>query len=526
MAFLGGLMYAIVVLLGYSIIKRIIIARRSPLRLVPGPWHTLYTPTVSQTHRFLGTKTYYIASLHAKYGPTVRIEPNQVSSSDPANWESMHRMGSGFRKAAFHERFRVGKEHILFSIVDVRKHAARRRLFARSLTKENVRRNWEGAVKRRVELAVSLIKKEMTDSKDGECDMLKWWRLMAADVIGVLSFGEGEFDMLTSNSGSGATEVGSDGKQDGDIGEEEYFEALQNAGPWIILRDTFPGWLLAAMAKLGWPKKVGEIMQANEVVTAKGAVAVRNSKKKGVENKGGMETLFRNILAEAEKEQEKEGGERDGVKELTDDAINSEAAGFLLAGSDTTSISITYALWAILKREDLRRKLEDEVEQQLGDNFTDKDVEENCPLLNRTIEESMRLYNPAGGPLIRRTPAEGVSWNGYFIPGATEVYVMPYTLARNEEVFPDPDRFDETRFLDPTDAQRRLAKPFGIGSRSCIGIPVAQMELRFAVALFLRECKGARLGKTMTDEMMQQRTKFFTYPKGGRCDIRLRDGEE
>lgn len=82
-------------------------------------------------------------------------------------------------------------------------------------------------------------------------------------------------------------------------------------------------------------------------------------------------------------------------------------------------------------------------------------------------------------------------------------------------------RFDETRFLNPTDAQRRLAKPFSIGSRSCIGVPVANMELRYALVLFLRECKGARLGRNTTDEEMEQRSKFFVYPKGGRCDVRL-----
>ncbi|KAM7185781.1 Cytochrome P450 [Naviculisporaceae sp. PSN 640] len=517
MVFSSAFLSAFLAIIGYSIIKRIIQAQTSPLRRIPGPGHTLYTPLVSQYHRFAGTKTYWVASLHDKYGPIVRVEPHQVSSSDPANWESMHRMGSGFRKAAFHEQFRVGPEHMLFSMVDVKKHAARRRLFARALTKDAVRRNWEGVVKKRVERAVGLLKKEMLEK--GESDMLKWWRLMASDIIGALSFGEGEFDML--ESGSQVGEGGGRDEANSDNGEKEYFQALQNAGPGIILRVTVPGWLLQTMVKFGWPKKVAEIMRANAVITAKGAVAVRNSKKRTGEDKS--DNLFRNMLDAAEKEFAENGGSQEGVKDLTDDAIISEAAGFLLAGSDTTSMSITYALWAILKREDLRKRLEREVEDQLAEDFTDQDVEEKCPLLNSVIDESMRLYNPAAGTLIRRTPPEGVTWNGYFIPGGDEVYVMPWTLARNAQVFPMPERFDETRFLNPTDAQRRLAKPFGIGSRSCIGVPVAQMELRFAVSLFLRECKGARLGKNMTDEMMEQRTKFFTYPKGGRCDIRLGD---
>jgi len=50
------------------------------------------------------------------------------------------------------------------------------------------------------------------------------------------------------------------------------------------------------------------------------------------------------------------------------------------------------------------------------------------------------------------------------------------------------------------------------------------MEMRLATALFFRKCKGAVLGQEMTDDMMEQLMKFFTYPKGNRCDITLYEG--
>ena len=64
-----------------------------------------------------------------------------------------------------------------------------------------------------------------------------------------------------------------------------------------------------------------------------------------------------------------------------------------------------------------------------------------------------------------------------------------------------------------------MAQPFGIGSRSCIGIPLAKMELRLATALFFRELRGARISKDMTDDMMEPIMKFFTFPRGNRCNI-------
>ena len=81
--------------------------------------------------------------------------------------------------------------------------------------------------------------------------------------------------------------------------------------------------------------------------------------------------------------------------------------------------------------------------------------------------------------------------------------------------------FDETRFENPTEKQRRLAQPFGIGSRSCIGLHLAKMEMRLAMAVFFRECRGARIGNSMTDKMMDQMLQFFIYPRGGKCDITL-----
>lgn len=48
---------------------------------------------------------------------------------------------------------------------------------------------------------------------------------------------------------------------------------------------------------------------------------------------------------------------------------------------------------------------------------------------------------------------------------------------------------------------------------------LARMEIRLALALFFRECRGARLHHSMTDEMMTQVGEFFIVPKAGRCDI-------
>lgn len=68
---------------------------------------------------------------------------------------------------------------------------------------------------------------------------------------------------------------------------------------------------------------------------------------------------------------------------------------------------------------------------------------------------------------------------------------------------------------------KRAFTPFGTGSRSCIGVNLAWMELRLAAALFFRECRGAMMADATTERDMGQKMQFILMPVGGRCEIKL-----
>lgn len=356
-----------------------------------------------------GTKTTWVHAQFQKYGPVVRLEPAQVGFAEFEFYEEANRMGAGFRKTPFHEKLRIGPDHFLFSMTDVRQHGARRKLFARSLTLDALRKNWESRIREKVDLCVDQIKKE---AESGLADVCKWWRLMAGDVIALISFGQ-SFEMIES---AGKT-------------ENEYFQALENAGINIVLRDLVP--FLRFWAAILPFKKLKEIVNADKVITEKGTIAVRNFRNAELDKAN----IFTNVLVEAEKER---SGEKD-TSILTDGAIRSEAAGFLLAGADTTGLALTYVVWAVLKRPELQRRLEEEV-AGLDPDFTDKDVEK-LSLLNNVIDETLRLYSPSAGTILRVPPKGGLQWKDYYIPEGTVVVYQQWTRIRDEEVFPDPERW-------------------------------------------------------------------------------------
>ena len=96
-----------------------------------------------------------------------------------------------------------------------------------------------------------------------------------------------------------------------------------------------------------------------------------------------------------------------------------------------------------------------------------------------------------------------------------------YTTHRDPTIFPNPELFDPSRWIPKekiTEAMNEAFMPFSKGTRACLGINLAYMELKVTVATLIKSFT-VRVGDDMKGDDMDMRDHFLIFPKGGKCDL-------
>jgi len=183
------------------------------------------------------------------------------------------------------------------------------------------------------------------------------------------------------------------------------------------------------------------------------------------------------------------------------DDLKDEAYNMVAAASETVGGALTTATYQVVSNKDIYRKLTAELKEAFPDPSIKLDflTLEKLPYLTGVIKEGLRISYGVICRLPRVTPEPGAEFNGYLVPAGTIVGLSAWMMHRNEDVFPNPDKFDPSRWLDPVTV-RVLDKhlvPFGKGQRQCIGIPLAYCELYVTLGTIFRHfenMKADRLG--------------------------------
>ncbi|KAI1758847.1 putative cytochrome P450 [Hypoxylon sp. FL1150] len=459
----------------------------SPLAKVPGPWYTKWTDKIYKYNALKGRGPRWVQALHEKYGTIVRISPNHVSVAEPSATLQIYSIKNEFRKSPWYKDLLPGIDNV-FSTIDVDFHRRHRRLLASEISESGLVQH-RPTVDAKVHMAIERMAEEMEER--GAADVYRWVLYMATDIIGELSFGS-SFRMLETKE------------------ENQYIRDLKLIGFSGAIRATFP-FLMKVNNYVPLPVlSLG--MQIRDRVREYADESLKRHYRQ-VEEEG--DAAKPTLLSKLYRASDNAADTMDFV------AVRESAMSYIVAGSDTTTNTLTYLIWTVCRKPEIKAKLLEEL-KTLPRDFGDQDVR-NLTYLDLVIQETLRLYAAAPSGLPRLVPPGGATLCGRFILGGYTVSAQAYSMHRNPAVYADPLKFDPERWAKPTKAMKDAFVPFGGGSRVCLGLHLAKMELRLATALFFTRFPNAKPSQKegFCDEDMEADMYFLMSPKKKRCLIDL-----
>ena len=371
---------------------------------MPGPWYAKFTALGLKAHDVAGNRWYYVQALHKKYGPIVRISPEEVAISDPQMVSKVHALGTDFRK-----RQQPGTPFNIFSISDPKAHRTRQRFYAKAFSDEVLKSTTEPAVRSLVQTAVAGIKQDSMQAKNHIADVYKWCMLFGSDVAYQVIYGN------SNTHGLMATQQSTDQVIMGAY--------LQRMNAWANF--CFPLFMLGRCLALISPT-LHDIFRVEKKYSDFWEEGQRQ-----------REIAPKTVFVKNAKYTKQDGvfSVSDDVK-LSDIDIAHDITTFLGAGGEPVGATLVFLIWQVLQLPDLQRDLEDEV-AGLVEPLTDASTSQ-LPILNAVIYEALRLYGGGVTQMPRYAPIP-TELGGYTIPPGVAVTTHTGALHRNPAAWQEPE---------------------------------------------------------------------------------------
>lgn len=171
-------------------------------------------------------------------------------------------------------------------------------------------------------------------------------------------------------------------------------------------------------------------------------------------------------------------------RRMTDAELADNLVTFIVAGSDTTALALTWAVYAMTRAPGIARRLRDEADAAFAASSCATKILARLPYARQVLDETLRLFPPA--PLLIRTARGADAICGTSIRRGDVILAPIWTLHRSPLAWHDPDIFDPERFAGPPACDRFAYLPFGAGPRICIGPAFAMMEAQLTLAALVR----------------------------------------
>ena len=168
--------------------------------------------------------------------------------------------------------------------------------------------------------------------------------------------------------------------------------------------------------------------------------------------------------------------------QMTDDELHDEMLTLLIAGHETTATTLAWAVHHLLEHPAWLARVRAEIDEVVGAGPLEPEHVERLVLVDAAIKETLRLTPIL--PMVARRLTRAARIGDYDLPEGAYAIACIYLVHRDPELWPEPARFDPSRFVgrkvDPTHYF-----PFGGGTRRCLGMAFANYEMKIVLATIL-----------------------------------------
>lgn len=427
------------------------------LAAVPGPIACRLSSLWTYAHSYIGDECTLITDFHHKYGPVIRVAPNEICIADGSCLAPIYSDKGGFGKAECYKNFNIDGFASLFSELRKDVRAPKAKSVLPLFSTSNLRQG-EDVLKECVDRLVRRMRldKEKAIKTGQAVNILNLGRSLALDAVTAYLLGKsyGGLDEHASE-GKAATDMSTNAKHT--MSASEFVDAFVGVGRFFYL----PNWIfvlaeLGAEKFFGTPETVSSMTKVDDFV--KSVVYATDPD---------LSTSYPARMLKAG---------------LTREEVVAQCKDLMFAGTDSSGMNFSTLVWHLSRNPSVYATLKSEITS--ADPVVDPST---LPYLRACIREALRLSMANPTRLPRVVPSEGWTYHcpsdgiTYRFPAGTLVSAQIHTLHFNAQVFPNPHTFNPSRWIDSDEKQLELMNrdfiPFGLGSRQCIARNLAMTEL-------------------------------------------------
>ncbi|KAG4430968.1 hypothetical protein IFR05_013555 [Cadophora sp. M221] len=456
----------------------------APLRSIPGPFWARFTRWWKFIEIYHGGFEKTNIELHSKYGPVVRIAPNEYSIDDPEATKEIYGLGSHFVKSPWYVASGNPDPHAtadLFTDLDPKRHAVNRRKVASLYSMTNLVQ-----MEPFVDDCTGILVKRFTEfAHRGEgVDMGHWLQCYAFDVIGHVTVRSSHsfqyvpipknslphppllfypglfyFDLDLPRGGQLADRFGflDSGEDISGIMSaiDDYLTYLTHVGVFSEWHIPIASFLSRFTQDDTGVSAIKKFTQAQLMKRTSAASSFPPSKPSSSKQGAAGGDFLTKLLKIHEEDPEKVD-----MKDVFTTCMTN-----IGAGSDTTSISLGSVIYHLCKypysMQTLRQEIDTmEKEGSISNPVTFAETQK-MPYLQAVLKEALRVHPATGLPLGRVVPKGGKVIAGYAFPEGSIVGINSWVAHANTDVFgPDAHIFRPERWLESKERSAVLDKYF------------------------------------------------------------------